>query len=340
MSWSVVDIRATSNVSSQAVQHTPGSWKHASAEKIYVVNATTESFVVNQLPQLVVAKTFDDNETVRTTVHAGAKGVIDGVDARVPWSVRLSQAVNVCEETSEPCVAVIDAPPAHEIQGSINMLESISHRISQLCETNSLVILTGPEKASYPKQVSERLVVPSEEPWGALRGMTDWGCFVALTPAALASSDRLRSAFSLLLGYQTTAVNSLTSTACYPEGSTMPRVLFPYMRFSDNVVFGSARVSRTRGITAATNDGKPWSAKVILSGASYTESDEMKHLRILLTSDDLTEKGAAYFHLLANQDSLPDFARRALTTVHSSLARTDAMAAAPLMRAVSHSPCL
>lgn len=341
MSWSVVDIRAAASGETKVAPNSKGSWEHAECGSVVMINASLTSILVDQLPQLVCAKPLSESEEVSTVIHAGAKGVIDAVDSRVPWSLRLCQALTTCEQAENPCVAIIDAPQSHEIKGATDALTRNAHRISKLRGTSSLFLLVGPDKVLYPVQESPHVITNSEEPWREIKDHAEWGCFVTIPAADINALDRLRNAFALLLGQQTMPLSSMTSTALFPGNSTLPRQLFPYMRFSDNVVFGSARVSRTRGISASTKDGKPWSAQVILAGASETETEEMSHLRRLLTSDDISEKGAAYFYLLSNQHKLPEFARRALPAVHSEFSKHGQSAAAPpLLRAVSHSPCL
>lgn len=338
MSWAVKDIHAEAAQCRAEGFQTTGTWQPGRCDAIRMVNATPHSIIVSNLAQRVTAINLQDREGVATIIYEGASGTVDGTDARMPWAMRLEACLATCESGTGPCIAIMDAPPTYEVTSALAALENRRERIHSHYRSNVLLILTGCADRMYPV-VQGNEVVYSREIWEHIRTTVSWGFLVTLPDKLQASPSRMEDALALLLGEAMVpkCCFSYTSTALFPDGCVMPRQVFQYMTFSENVVVGSARASRTRGITATTTDGKPWSATVVLSGLPEPETDIMRYFRIMLTSDVVQEVGAAYFMLMHMKLDIP-VVRRALTDVHAKLTSRSSMKdAVPMCRVASHS---
>lgn len=348
MTWIISDIRAPPATSSQCSGvSSEGTWAHATAEHLYLVNATPHAIQVANLPQHVTAIGLADRSSVSCTIDIGASGAADGASTGTPWAWRLEACLEVCENEAGPCVAVIDPPPTNEIASALAAMNNLTGRIGALRATDKLIILTGPEPGNveegtgltYPRDAYHNgmhRIHYCAGIWNEMRSYGQWGAVVTL-PAQEASPLRMRDSFALLLGTRFAHTGPYISSAVFPEGCTLPESMFAYMSFSDNVLPGSARASRTRGITAATADGKEWTATVVLSCEGVgEETDQMRHLRTMMTSDSVEAVGGSYFALHTEADKLPSFLRRSLSDTYSKIVAKHPMPAPGMCRVASH----
>jgi hypothetical protein len=154
-------------------------------------------------------------------------------------------------------------------------------------------------------------------------------------------ASRMLDSLALLLGTCMLDAGPWVSTAPYTLDRLHPEEAFRYASFSENVVPGTPRVSKTRGISAHTSDGKPWSAKVILQEGEFMEDEDpvLRHLRVMLTGEHASAIGPAYFHLAALlTDTTPSLVRRAMSDVHRKLVALPTPPAPSLCRAASMNP--
>lgn len=338
MRWTITDIHGAVAEATFAGSQTTGAWEHCNGGLIYVVNGTPHDFRMCDVAQKMVSINLSESAAVGATVHVGASGLVEGT-SNMPWSTRLTKCLDILAETAGSCVAVMDAPPSHEITGALAAVELERERIRSLQGTEKLLLMSGLEEVLYPMQADALNIVYSTEPWDRIR-TAPWGSFVLFLNQHTAQ-HRMRDAFALLLGTYTKPSGPHVSTAAYPTGATLPSPVFPYMSFSDNVVPGSARASTTRGMSATTTDGEAWTATVIMQ---YDDDDEelpmMQYLRDLLTTVEPSSIGSAYFSLCSLGPDTPAFVRRALADTHAKAMASSQVYPPPSMCRVAshHSP--
>ena len=336
MKWQLTDVRGPAAASgASATIKSRGEWWHAtSVDQICIANGTRYAFDVNHLPQTVTTQSLGDAHAIASIVHPGTSGVVDGMAA--PWAQRLRIALDICERCETPCVAVMDAPESSEIVCALAELSKQKERIKALLGGTKLLVLTLPWNTTYPV-LEERQVTYSQKPAESLRADAEWGLQYTIRGSA-SDTGRLHDVFTTMLGYMHTPTGPYTSTATYPDEFTLPKEVFDYMTFSSNVVPGSARASRTRGISATTTDGKAWHATVILqSNTLATETQTMCCVRLMLTATDAAEIGGSYFALAAGDNEPIPVIRRIMSDVyrkHTSKCR--GLSVGPLCRAASH----
>ena len=343
MSWVLTDIRgpaAKEKVDVDCCNCTPGAWEFASAPAVTLVNAGVYAFRVHNAATKVISSSLGADDQVGTMIAKGASGTVEAAQA-LPWAVRLVKCLAIGEAASTPCLVVVDAPATSEISSAQAALELHATRISALKHTSCLLVLAGSCESTYP-MISERDggVHYNSTPWGKLVRSAEWGMTVDI---AVTVSDPLRmlDSLALMLGTCTLSNGPWVSTAPYTDGRLHPEEVFRYATFSDNVVPGTPRASKTRGISAQTSDGKEWSAKVILQQDEFRDDEEpvMRHLRVMLSGEHASAIGSAYFHLAALLgDTTPPLVRRAMADVHRKLVAPPVPTAPSLCRAASMNP--
>ena len=319
MSWKIIDIHATASKAGCTSSCTGGSWEYASAPVVGLINGTTYPFRIQNAPTRIVSTNLREEDKVGSVVEKGASGMIDAA-ASMPWAVRLAKCLTACEDSEEPCIAIMDAPETTEISSARVAMVEHADRIKAMKDSEKMLVLASVPDLLYPS-LSYGDIIYSKKPWQQLCNANEWGMHVDLR---LGPSDPLRmlDAFSLVLGSCIVDGGPSVSTALYPDGWTLPTEMFRYMTFSDNVVPGTPRASHTRGMSAETMDGAPWHATVVLQCKDdEKEDDTMGQLRRLTTSKDTAVVGAAYFTLARMKAAamLP-FVRRAMADVHTKFA--------------------
>jgi hypothetical protein len=299
------------------------------------VNGTTYPFRIQNAPTRIVAPQLREEDKVGSVVQKGASGMIDAA-ASMPWAVRLSKCLTACEDSEEPCIAIMDAPATTEISAARVAMVEHAERIKAIKGSEKMLVLASVPDLLYPS-LSDGNVIYSVKPWQQLCSANEWGMHVELH---LGASDTLRmlDAFSLILGSCIVDGGPRVSTAFYPDGWTLPTQMFRYMTFSENVMPGTPRASHTRGMSAETMDGAPWHATVVLENDSgeEEEDDAMTQLRQMMTSKDTAVIGASYFTLAGMKAAamLP-FVRRAMADVHTKIAVSPLMPSLPMCRVAS-----
>lgn len=302
---------------------------------VYVVNGTAHDFRVCDVAQKMVSLSLSQSSAVGATVHVGASALVEGT-TNMPWSTRLAKSLDTLAGTDGSCVAVMDAPPTHEITSALEAVALERERIRSLQGTDKLLVISGLDKVLYPTQADGNRIMYSTDPWDGIR-QAPWGMFVPFL-SQHTSQYRMRDSLALLLGSCTTPSGPHMSTALYPAGATLPSPVFSYMSFSDNVVPGSARASTTRGMSVTTTDGEPWTATVVLQ---YEDEGEelpmMQYLRNLLTTVEPSSIGSAYFSLCSLGVDTPAFIRRALADIHAkAMTSSKVYPPPPMCRVASH----
>ena len=293
-------------------------------------------------PRKIVAINLADEQSVGVTVHQGASGTVDAAST-MPWAVRLEKSLAVCEASKAACVVVLDAPPTAEISSARVAMALMRTRMAALKGTEKLLIMASKPHMMYPYTNMSPDGTPrirySTKPWHKLQQAAEWGATVELLHDT--ELCRMQDTFALLLGSHRVPSGPHVSTAAYPVGHCVPKEALKYIRFSDNVISGSARASLTRGVTANTTDGASWTATVIMQCDDGTEeSDLARNLRVMLTSSDTRKVGSAYFALCAMGSALPPWVRCAMQDVHThATVSVTPTAPVPLCRVASiHSP--
>jgi hypothetical protein len=320
MHWRTVDIHGPASAAAHTAHADGGSWEHAGADAINIVNATSHPFRLQNASANMYALALGDCDDVTTHVAKGASGTI-GAPESMPWAMRLSTALDVCDTSARPCVCILDAPSTSEMQGARKAMHTQAQRINAMMGSNKMVVLTGKPCQEYPVVV-EGIVSYSQEQWHALRSDAEWGLIVNLQ-ADHTCPHRMVDAFALVLGTYIVVNGRAVSTAQYPGGAAIPKEALTYISFSPNVIPGTPVVSTTRGITAETCDGKPWHATVVVQTDDGDEEDRtMSLLRLMLTSAETGIIGSCYFQLRAiDTGSMPAFVQRALAEVHAKTSR-------------------
>jgi len=336
MSWTICDIHGPVAEPTGPGATTAGAWSHSGSQRLSIVNGTPAEIILQDAAQTLASIGLSGSAPVGTTIYPGAGGVIDGVPDDMPWCMRLEKCLYICETTDGPCIAVLDAPATREITGALSALAIQYARINALHGTEKLLILSGLQTKHYPI-VEDCSVIYSTQPWSDLCSKAQWGMRVTFPDHAL-SPYRMLDAFGLLLGSKCMPSGPHTSTALYPDGTSLPSEVLTYMAFSDNVTPGSARASTTRGMSATTTDGMPWTATIILRHDEEANEDSMMyHMRRLLTADTAEQVGASYFALSKLGTTLPPFVRRAMSDVHTNTtANMQAFVPSTMCRVASH----
>ena len=303
-----------------------------------LVNAGVYTFRVHNAATKVISSSLGADDQVGTMIAKGASGTVEAAQA-LPWAVRLVKCLAIGEAASTPCLVVVDAPATGEISSAQAALAQYAPRISALKGTCCLLVLAGSPESTYP-MLSDTNVTYNSMPWFELCSGAEWGMTVDI---AVAASDPLRmlDSLALMLGTCTLSAGPWVSTAPYTDDRLHPEEVFRYATFSDNVVPGTPRASKTRGISAHTSDGKEWSAKVILQEDEFRDDEEpvMRHLRVMLSGEHASAIGSAYFHLAALLgDTTPPLVRRAMADVHRKLVAPPVPTAPSLCRAASMNP--
>ena len=341
MSWVFTDIHAPEaeeTISTDGGNATPGTWEFASAPTVTVVNAGVCSFRVHNAATKVISLTLGPDDHVGTILTKGASGLVEAGQA-LPWAVRLQKCLAIGEAASGPCLVVLDAPATSEISSAQAALAHHGSRIHALKGTSCLLVLAGHPETTYP-MISSTGVAYTSMPWFDLCNGAEWGMAVDINTAP-SDPMRMLDSLALLLGTCTLHAGPRVSTAPYTLGRLHPEEVFCYATFSENVVPGTPRVSKTRGISAHTSDGKPWSAKVILQEDEFREDEDpvMRHLRVMLSAEHASAIGSAYFHLAALlRDTTPSLVRRAMSDVHRKLVPPHVPPAPSLCRVASMNP--
>lgn len=336
MKWQLTDIHApAAAVNDATVVKSDGGWWHChSVCGMGIVNATRHAFEVRNLPQTITTHSLADTHAVASIINPGTSGTVDGTDA--PWAQRLRTCLDVCERFTTPCMTFIDAPASSEMASSLLALEECKQRIQALLGTKRLLVLALPCNTTYPV-LEERQIVYSASPTATLCTGAEWGLHYTIRGSP-SDPSRFADVLSTMLGYLYIPIGPLVSTATFPDGYNLPKEAFEYMTFSSNVVPGSARASRTRGISATTTDGKEWHATVILQSNTLTsESQAMACVRRMLTEQSISAVGGSYFALAALDEELPPVVRRVMADVYrkrATMAR--GLTVGPLCRAASH----
>ena len=320
MHWHTVDIHGPAGTAAHTAHADGGSWEHAGADDINIVNATSHPFRIQNASANMYALALGDCDDVTTHIAKGASGTISAPES-MPWAVRLHAALDVCDTSARPCVCILDAPSTSEIQGARKAMDTQAPRINAMRGSDKMIVLAGKPCQEYPCVVEGR-VFYSPKPWRALRHDAEWGIIVDLK-ADHTCLHRMVDAFALVLGTYIVVNRRAVSTAQCLEGAVIPKEALTYISFSPNVIPGTPVVSTTRGITAETCDGKPWHATVVVQTDAAGEEDRaMSLLRPMLTSTDTGIIGSCYFQLREmDTGSMPTFVQRALAAVHAKASR-------------------
>lgn len=292
MTWKIVDIREKPEPQAQSYA-VKGGWEHAvDAECIYLYNGTSFDFSIQHAPCLLSGA---------SRIQKGASGTFD--HGCIPWTTRLTRALQAFEMHDGPTVAVLDCPPAEHVYEALTALESHMGCISELRDTNKLLLLCGRKDQTLP-EFKDGCMIYSQEPWQKIQKF--FHMFVEL-PFLTNVSKCLEVPLALLLGTYQETTGPLVVKLAYPPGLSVPREMIPFIEFSTNV--SSPRVSATQGILLnATNDSEV-SAKVIMeiTDEAHAESVEDPILTFIRQtfSEDLAECGAAYFQLQNVQQDSP-----------------------------------
>jgi hypothetical protein len=305
---------------------------------VKIVNTGVYAFRVHNAAVQVVCSTLGSDDYVGTMIAKGASGTVEAAQA-LPWAVRLDKCLTIGEAASTPCLVVVDAPATSEISSAQAALAQYAPRINALKGTSCMLVLAGNPEMVYP-MLSGTNVTYNSMPWFELCSGAEWGMTVDI---AVTASDPLRmiDSLALMLGTCTLSAGPWVSTAPYTDDRLHPEEVFRYATFSENVVPGTPRASKTRGISAHTSDGKEWSAKVILQEDEFRDDEEpvMRHLRVMLSGEHASAIGSAYFHLAALLgDTTPPLVRRAMADVHRKLVAPPVPTAPSLCRAASMNP--
>lgn len=342
MSWVFTDIHAPAAEQEDGAgschSTTVGAWEFASAPAVTLVNGGVYAFRVHNVATKVISSGLGADDQVGTIVAKGASGTVEAAPA-LAWAVRLEKCLAIAETTSIPCLVVLDAPATSEISGAQAALAQHAPRISALKGTSCLMVLAGDPERSYP-MITGNNVAYNLMPWFELCTSAEWGMTVDMRTMP-SDTSRMLDSLALLLGTCVMDVGPWVSTAPYTHDRLHPEEVFRYATFSDNVVPGTPRVSKTRGISAHTSDGKPWSAKVILQESDFQDDETpvMRHLRVMLSGGHTSAIGASYFHLAALvTDTTPPLVRRAMGDVHRQLVSLPTPSAPSLCRAASMNP--
>ena len=336
MGWILADVHGPECSGERSTIQRKGAWPHAACRKVYVINSTKDDIHVPSVPQDILSLDVTDRNALPTHITSGTTGILSGTPQAHPWEQRLRNGLDICESNiSLPAIMIIDAPGTDEIGPAMAAVSELRSRINKVYKTNKLIVLAGPSNVEYPV-LDEDIVAYSSTPWQDMQGTVQWGLRLVSRPS---STGDVRDMLAMMLGTMHVMHRSFTSTATYPHGYSVPDEMLSYTSFSDNVISGTATISRTRGITAQTSDGKPWSAKLVLNCPGAQESQTMVSLREMVTGTDAKEAGAHYFALYAVYSSIPSFLRPTLSAFHSKWAGANTLARGmPMCRVASHCP--
>ena len=292
MTWKLVDIRQKPEPQARSYA-VKGGWEHAvDADCIYLYNGTSFDFNVRHAPCLLSGA---------SRIQKGASGTFDY--GSIPWTTRLTRALQAFDMHEGPTVAILDCPPAEHVYEALTALESHAGRINKHRNTDKLLLLCGRKDQTLPV-FKDGSMFYSQEQWQRIQSF--FHMFVEL-PFLTNVTKCLEVPLALLLGTYQEATGPMVVQLAYPPGLAVPREMIPFIEFSTNV--SSPRVSATQGILLnATNDDEV-SAKIVMeiTDKALDEVTEDPILTLIRNtfSDDLSKCGAAYFQLQNVQQDSP-----------------------------------
>jgi len=333
MRWQLLDIRADGACKPDAAggqddhYSTCGFWPASkSAERINIVNATVSDINVSHAPC-----TINAIGGMGAIIARGACGTVDGAPAS-PWVRRLDECLSAMLQCSEPVVGVIDAPSSMHIHAAVAHVEWQQVSLGVVADSPSKYLIL--ESGSNPSYLSAHELLrgqPVLRTYGkdmltclqsvtlGRNGMCIWDQCIETRP--LESLRRMEVPLAHLWGtYEKCCVQRQLHFS-YPEGASVPDVTMPFVQYGDDINASSARISRTRGISAlaSARDGANVTIIAQFDDDAVHEDSTVAMLRRMMTSSEPEAIGSAYFAL---RDRAPKEGRLA-AIVHKALRHID-----------------
>jgi len=307
MRWQLLDIRADGDDDSASGQDdhysTCGFWPpRKSAERIQIVNATISDINICHAPC-----TIDAIGGMGASIARGASGTVDAAPTS-PWVRRLDECLAAMLACSDPVVGVIDAPSGIHVHAAVAHVECQQVALGAVADSPLKHLIL--ESGSHPSYLSAHEL-------GVLRtygndmlkclqsvtlgrnGVCIWDQCIETRP--LEGLRRMEVPLAHLWGTHEKCCIQRQLHFSYPEGASVPDVTIPFVQYGDDINASSARISKTRGISAlaSARDGANVTIIAQFDDDAVQEDSTVAMLRMMMTSSEPDKIGAAYFSLRA-----------------------------------------